>query len=120
MINLPPIGIELFPPNTPTGFTTLQQILQQFSALNIRYCSVTYGAGGSAQSNTEKLVNYLQQHTKHITVIPHLTCIGTDKQGLLALLHTYNDMGIDTILALRDFSITRRYAGGTLFCANFS
>ncbi len=109
MINLAPIGIELFPPNTPAGFTTLQQTLQQFSPLKIRHYSVTYGAGGSVQANTQQLVNYLQHHAQHATVVPHLTCVGADKKGLLTLLHTYDDMGIDTILTLRGDVPAARY-----------
>jgi len=64
------------------------------------YVSVTYGAGGSTRQLTHDLVMKLQKETS-LTIVSHLTCVGSSKQQITELLQTYADSGINNILALR-------------------
>jgi methylenetetrahydrofolate reductase (NADPH) len=43
-----PLSLEFFPPKTPEGVTKLAAARAELYALKPAFCSVTYGAGGSA------------------------------------------------------------------------
>jgi methylenetetrahydrofolate reductase (NADPH) len=62
--------------------------------------SVTYGAGGSTRDLTHDLVVRIQKDTK-LTVVSHLTCVGSTRDKIKSILDTYSDSGIENILALR-------------------
>jgi methylenetetrahydrofolate reductase (NADPH) len=60
---------------------------------------VTYGAGGSTQSNTFATVDWIR--AQGITVAPHLSCIGSRREEILAILERYRAQGIERLVALR-------------------
>jgi len=64
------------------------------------YCSVTYGAGGSTRDKTLMIVDRIQrQHG--LTAMAHLTCVGSTKEQLRAVIEEARGLGIQNILALR-------------------
>lgn len=93
-------SLECFPPRTAEGSDKLNQVIDELSALNPEYISVTYGAGGTTQEKTLETVTHIQQNTR-FDAVPHLTCIGATKDSIRALLKTYQDLGIKRIVALR-------------------
>ena len=50
------LSIEIFPPKTETGITTLKERLRTFQSYAPEFISVTYGAGGSTRERTRDLV----------------------------------------------------------------
>ena len=98
-MNNKPVSFEFFPPQTPEGADKLKVVCQQLAAFKPEFFSVTFGAGGSTQERT--LTAIRQMHEEGYEAAPHLSCVGSTRDGIRALLHTYRDMGIKRIVALR-------------------
>ncbi len=95
------LGLEFFPPNRETEYPPLLQVFQVLSVLSPEMISVTYGAGGSTQARTLRLVETLQNNDLPAMIVPHLTTVGARRRHLQALLADYQRLGIRGILALR-------------------
>jgi len=93
------LSFEFFPPQTPAGMERLQDVHQQLLRCAPEFFSVTYGAGGSNQARTIQTVLDLQ--AKGTPVAPHISCIGTTREALFALLEQYRSAGITRVVALR-------------------
>lgn len=96
----PLISCEFFPPKTDKGEANLWQCLQELAAIDPAYVSVTYGAGGTTQDRTRRIVTRIRQETA-LTPVAHLTCVGATREDLAALLDEYRQADITNILALR-------------------
>lgn len=96
----PSISFEFFPPKTDKGEENLWRCIQELSPLKPAFVSVTYGAGGSTQDRTRRIVERIKKETR-LEPMAHLTCVGSTQQDLAALLAQYKTSGIKNILALR-------------------
>jgi len=96
----PAISFEFFPPKTETASQELFETIQALVPLKPAYVSVTYGAGGSTRELTHDLVVKLQQETT-LTIVSHLTCVGSSQEETLRILEKYQESGIHNIMALR-------------------
>ena len=94
------ISFEFFPPKTEEASKTLFQTIRELMPLEPAYVSVTYGAGGSTRKLTQDLVVRLRKETK-LTIVSHLTCIGASRDEIGQILESYNECGIENIMALR-------------------
>jgi methylenetetrahydrofolate reductase (NADPH) len=93
-------SFELFPPRTPEGVAKLPSVIGQLAAVRPNYFSITYGAGGSNQDGTyETLVTVVKQTGAEAA--PHLTCVGSTRAHIAALLERYREAGVKRIVALR-------------------
>ncbi|HUS24988.1 MAG TPA: methylenetetrahydrofolate reductase [NAD(P)H] [Candidatus Binatia bacterium] len=93
-------SFELFPPRTPEGVAKLPDTVRQLAAVGPKYFSVTYGAGGSAQNGTYDTIVKVVEATG-IEAAPHLTCVGSTRVRVSALLDQYRAAGVQRIVALR-------------------
>ena len=93
------ISFEFFPPKTPDGVEKLRATSTQLALLKPKFVSVTFGAGGSTQQGT--LDTVLEMAKDGIEAAPHLSCIGSSKESLRAILERYRSNGIRHIVALR-------------------
>ncbi len=93
-------SFELFPPKSEEAAKQLFATIGDLSPLELAYVSVTYGAGGSTRDLTHNLVVRIQQETE-LTVVSHLTCVGSGRDEIKSILDTYANSGIENILALR-------------------
>ena len=93
-------SFELFPPKSKEAAEQLFATITDLSPLELAYVSVTYGAGGSTRDLTHDLVVRIQRETD-LTVVSHLTCVGSTKDEIKSILDTYAESGIENILALR-------------------
>lgn len=93
-------SFEFFPPKTTEGTARLTATSEALAALNPCFFSVTYGAGGTTRERTFAAVSELRQRTG-IDVAPHLSCIGSSRDGIREILKQYMDQGIRHIVALR-------------------
>ncbi|RDV00062.1 methylenetetrahydrofolate reductase [NAD(P)H] [Trinickia dinghuensis] len=93
------ISFEFFPPKTPDGVEKLRATRAQLAPLKPKFVSVTFGAGGSTQQGT--LDTVLDMAKDGIEAAPHLSCIGSSKESLRAILERYRSNGIRHIVALR-------------------
>ena len=92
-------SFEFFPPKTPEGMQKLQETRNQLAQLKPKFFSVTYGAGGSTQERTLEAAIDIQDHG--CEAAPHLSCIGSTRENIRALLQTYKTHGIRHTVALR-------------------
>lgn len=93
-------SFEFSPPRTPEGKAKLPAVATRLAALNPAFFSVTYGAGGSDQSGTyDTLVDVVA--ATGVETAPHLTCIGSTRATIAALLERYKAAGVRRIVALR-------------------
>ncbi len=94
-----PISFEFYPPQTPEGVEKLTAARQRLAAMKPEFFSVTFGAGGSTQDRTLETIR--QIHAEGHNATPHLSCVGSTRDNVRALLFAYKDMGIKRIVALR-------------------
>src|SRR5580698_7180888 len=93
-------SLELGPPRTPEALAKLPGVISQLATLNPAYFSVTYGAGGSTQDGTYNTVMTVVDQTG-VEAAPHLTCVGSTRAHVGALLNRYREKGVKRIVALR-------------------
>ncbi len=96
----PLISCEFFPPKTDKGEENLWKCLHELQSINPAYVSVTYGAGGTTQERTKRIVLGIKEKTG-LSPVAHLTCVGSTTEQLGTLLDEYVQAGIENILALR-------------------
>jgi methylenetetrahydrofolate reductase (NADPH) len=94
-----PLSIEFFPPNTPVGSEKLKTVVKDLSVLKPEFFSVTYGAGGSTREKTLATVRDIA--TAGHEAAPHLSCVGSTREGIAEILATYRAQGIRRLVALR-------------------
>jgi len=94
-----PISYEFFPPKTPEGAEKLRAVRQQLAVRRPEFCSVTYGAGGSTQSGTFRLVQEIQQ--EGMSAASHFSCVGATRESVRTELRELQSMGIARLVALR-------------------
>ena len=92
-------SIEFFPPKTPEGVEKLRATRAKLAELKPKYFSVTFGAGGSTQKGTLETVLDIQREGHEAA--PHLSCIGSSRDSLRAILDEYKAHGIRRLVALR-------------------
>jgi len=93
-------SFEFFPPKTEKGSEALFKTISELVPLNPAYVSVTYGAGGSSRDLTHDLIVKIQNQT-NLTVVSHLTCVGSTKEEIHNILSRYKENNIMNIMALR-------------------
>jgi len=97
------LSIEFFPPQTAEGMDKLRATRDKLAALKPNFFSVTYGAGGSTQERTFEAVFDIQAAGAKAgyDAAPHLSCVGSSKDSIRAILQRYRNQGIRRIVALR-------------------
>ncbi len=93
-------SFEFFPPKNEQGEERLQKTLECLIPLKPDYVSVTFGAGGSTRERTFATVDKIQA-TTGIEAAPHLSCIGSHRDEIHAILERYRANGIKRIVTLR-------------------
>ena len=93
------LSIEFFPPQTPEGVDKLRAVRGKLAALKPEFFSVTYGAGGSTRERTFSTVREIA--AEGFVAAPHLSCIGSTRESIGAILQEYQAAGIRRIVALR-------------------
>ena len=92
-------SFEFFPAKTPEGMAKLRTTRQQLAQFKPEFFSVTFGAGGSTRDRT--LDTVLEIRSEGYAAAPHLSCIGSSRENIRAILNAYRNNGIRHIVALR-------------------
>ncbi|MBA3903019.1 MAG: methylenetetrahydrofolate reductase [NAD(P)H] [Rhodocyclaceae bacterium] len=95
----PEISFEFFPPQTAEGAEKLRATRRQLAQLKPAFFSCTFGAGGSTRDRTLETVLEIQGEGH--PAAPHLSCIGSTRGNVRAVLDRYKAAGIRRIVALR-------------------
>ena len=94
------VSFEFFPPKTDAGFEELFRTIEALKPLAPDYVSVTYGAGGSTRTKTVELVKRIK-HEIGIEPMAHLTCVGSTREEIAAILDDLEQSGMENVLPLR-------------------
>lgn len=98
-MNVIPLSFEFFPTRSEEGRRKLSITRKQLSQYQPEYFSCTYGAGGTTRAGTLQTITDIMNDG--VAAAPHLACIGASNEEMTELLHTYKQMGIRHIVALR-------------------
>jgi methylenetetrahydrofolate reductase (NADPH) len=93
------LSIEFFPPQSAEGAEKLRTVRERLAVLQPAFFSVTYGAGGSTRERTFATVQEIAAAGHEAA--PHLSCVGSSREQLRAILQEYEEAGIRRIVALR-------------------
>src|SRR5689334_7609222 len=96
----PVFSFEFFPPQTEEGRTALLETVSELASLEPGFVSVTYGAGGSTRDRTIDLVSHIKSRIG-LEAMAHLTCVGSSRADLTAVLGRLEATGIENVIALR-------------------
>ena len=92
-------SIEFFPPKTPEGTEKLRITRAKLAALQPKYFSVTFGAGGTTQQGT--LDTVIEIRKEGFDAAPHLSCVGGTRESIRTILQQYKAQDIRRLVALR-------------------
>lgn len=93
------VSFEIFPPKKQDAFESVKNTAIELTSLHPDFISITYGAGGSTQSNTSDLAQAVEK--ANTTSLAHLTCVRSSIEQLKDSIQTFKSKGIQNILALR-------------------
>jgi len=96
----PFFSFEFFPPKDDDGSRRLFAAIAALQPLRPAFVSITYGAGGSTRARTVALAKQIQAEIG-LTVVAHVTCVGSTRADLRALFDDLARAGIRNVLALR-------------------
>ena len=94
------VSFEFFPPSDEPMGRQLWEAVQRLAPLQPNFVSVTYGADGSTRARTHECVLRILRET-HLTVAPHLTCVGASRDEVLRIAQDYWQQGVRHLVALR-------------------
>ena len=92
------LSFEFMPPRDEAGEATLWRTFEAIQEIDADFVSVTYGAGGSRQDRTLAVT---ERMAPQITTIGHLTCVGSKREQSMAIVESFANHGVRSILALR-------------------
>ena len=96
----PTISFEFFPPKDEQGESNLHLTIEALKRFNPDFITLTYGAGGSTRDRTVRIAaEIIARH--QIPTMAHLTCVGSTKEELAAVLRELAAVGVKDLLALR-------------------
>jgi methylenetetrahydrofolate reductase (NADPH) len=94
------VSCEFFPPREEDGIPGVFRAIDRVGAFNPDFVSVTYGAGGSTRSFTERITMQVKQETD-LEVMAHLTCVAQTREEVHEVLGRLDEAGVDNVIALR-------------------
>jgi len=94
------VSFEFFPPRTDKMEESLWKSIRRLEPLSPHFISVTYGAGGSTRERTHGTVARILKET-NLTPAAHLTCVGSPRDEIDAIIKGYWNLGVRHIVALR-------------------
>ncbi|TQR29517.1 methylenetetrahydrofolate reductase [NAD(P)H] [Campylobacter sp. MIT 99-7217] len=95
------LSFEIFPPRKDADFQTIIRTLDELRDLSPNFISVTFGAGGSANSKKTLDIASLVKNKYQTSSIVHLPCIHLNKNDIISILDECKKQGLKKILALR-------------------
>ena len=104
----PVISIEIFPTKSEDAKdfdNKKEKLFNELCILNECYkpslVSITYGAGGSSRERSNIIVKEIKENFDFNIVMPHFTCVCSDKKFIENYLDEIKTYGIKNILALK-------------------
>lgn len=95
------LSFEIFPPKKDTELKNIDATLEILCELKPDFISVTFGAGGSANSNRTIELAKKIKYEYHVEPVVHLTCLSYDHTEIDQFSRELADEGLQNVLALR-------------------
>jgi len=95
-----PFSFEVYPPRKPELQAALHATIQSLAAAGPEFITVTYGANGSSRDASLDCLRFIRENTA-IEPLAHLTCVGSTRAEITAIVDAFLDAGIRQFLALR-------------------
>src|ERR1044072_8828361 len=92
-------SVEFYPPKDAAGVERLFGEVEKLKPLNLGFCSVTYGAGGSTQDTTLEVVRRIHAESG-LEVMCHLTVVNQPKANVRRVLEFLREHEIENLIAL--------------------
>jgi methylenetetrahydrofolate reductase (NADPH) len=96
----PVVSFEFSPPRTVEAELAFWNAIEQLTALQPAFVSVTCGAGGTTRDLTLAVVRRLARE-RRLEAVPHVTATGSTREDLAGLLTEAAAGGAGNVLALR-------------------
>ncbi|MFO1529598.1 MAG: methylenetetrahydrofolate reductase [Kiritimatiellia bacterium] len=96
----PLLSYEFFPPKSDEAAATLRETIHALVPTAPDFVTVTYGAGGSTRARSSEVVRDLVS-ARLAPVVPHLTCVGSTRVELAAIIGEIHASGRRNIMCLR-------------------
>ena len=94
------VSLEFFPPKDKEAWPRFFETVDKLKAINPLFTSVTYGAGGGTQQNSQEIASKLKNE-QNLEPLSHLTCVGSNPDFILKFLTGLDEAGVHNVLALR-------------------
>lgn len=96
----PQLSVEFFPPKSEEAVDTLIETAERINAVKPDFVSITYGAGGSTRSRSATVSKRMKDQIG-LNIMPHLTCVGADREELGEIIDEFYNEGYRNIMTLR-------------------
>lgn len=93
------LSFEFFPPRSEQGVASMAAAFNSLKRFQPDFISVTFGAGGSTQQGTLEAVTTIQN--AGVEAAPHITCVGSTRTEIKAIVESYLNIGISRLVVLR-------------------
>lgn len=100
MRKIPSVSFEFYPPSDFTSEERLWKVVEKLARLMPSFLSVTYGAGGSTRTHTDRIVRRIHKEIPGIAAA-HLTCVGATCEEVNILADSWWKAGVRHVVALR-------------------
>ncbi|HEY44660.1 MAG TPA: 5,10-methylenetetrahydrofolate reductase [Anaerolineae bacterium] len=97
---VPTVSFELFPARSEKAAEKLEKTIDELVALKPDFVSVTFGAGGSTREGSRQLIEKLKDG-EGLEVIGYFAGYGLGPEDILAVLDSYQAIGVENILVVR-------------------
>jgi methylenetetrahydrofolate reductase (NADPH) len=94
------VSFEVFPPKRDAPTEPVLEAVKKISEEKPSFISVTYGAGGGANTNTIALAEHVQK-TCGVPALAHLTCLTSSREKIASEIQALRKAGIENVLCLR-------------------
>ena len=93
------VSFEFFPPKTEKAEEVFWKTVYKLETLNPSFVSMTYGADGSKQNTSLRIIQELCK--RNWNVAAHLTCVGASRDQINNTALDFINLGANQIVALR-------------------
>lgn len=99
-MQVPTYSFELYPPRTAAAEESLHRAIDQLTAIEPEFISVTYRpTGHDRAASLAVLGRLIREHRVH--AMAHLTCVGSSYSEAAGVIREFLDAGVTSFLALR-------------------
>ncbi len=103
------VSFEFYPPASFGGIGRLVETAQRLEALDPRFVSMTFGAGGSTRERSVEAVAAFMDRLC-VPVAAHITCVAESRAVTEASIEQFRSLGVERFVALRGDAAADRMA----------